>query len=164
MSSEMIGADNGEKIPLGDIMPQAEPMILLTDYDTPSDDESVDAYVSVSESSPFYEGALGGVPGCVALEYMAQAMALCTGFYRRRKGLPPKIGFVLGSRRMTVGVPRFACGERYRVHATCTYFDESFGSFDCAVFDASGAEVARAQLTAFQPEGDMTPEKLEEFQ
>jgi len=160
----MIGVYDSKKIPLGDLLPQAEPMVLLTDYDTPSDEKSVDAYVSVSETSPFYEGALGGVPGCVALEYMAQAMALCTGLYRRRRGLPPKLGFVLGSRRMTVGVPHFACGERYRVHAACTYFDESFGSFDCAVFDASGAEVAKAQLTAFQPESDLTPEKLEEFQ
>lgn len=157
-------APDSEKIPLRDVLPQAEPMILLTDYDLPEDEACVDAYVSVSEKSPFYEGELGGVPGCVALEYMAQAMALCTGLYRRRKGLPPKLGFVLGSRRLTVSVPRFACGERYRVHASCTYSDESFGSFDCTIFDASGSEVAWAQMTAFLPEGDVTPEKLEEFQ
>ena len=159
----MTGAIDSKTIPLGDLLPQAEPMILLTDYDPPTDEKSVDAYVSVSESSPFYDGELGGVPGCVALEYMAQAMALCTGLYHRRMGLPPRLGFVLGSRRMAVVVPRFACGERYRVRAACTYFDESFGSFDCAVFDASGAKVAKAQLTAFQPSGDLTPEKLEEF-
>jgi hypothetical protein len=62
-----------------------------------------------------------------------------------------------------ISIPFFKNGERYRIQATCTYQDESFGSFDCTITDRSGCTVATAQMTAFQPEGDVTPEKLEAY-
>ena len=148
---------------LESLLPQARPMILLSGYQPQSEERIVDACVNVSPESPFYEVALGGVPGCVALEYMAQTMALCVGFLRRRGGLPPKMGFVLGTRKMTVTVPFFKSGERYDVRAENTYQDESFGSFDCTIRDSVGTVVATAQMTAFQPEDGITPDKLEEF-
>lgn len=145
------------------LLPQAEPMILLSGYEPPASPDTVDTWVDITPSSPFYDSEAQGVPGCVALEYMAQSMALCVGFLRRSRSLPPKIGFVLGSRKLEITIPFFRDGERYRVRARSTYQDESFGSFDCAVFDAGGALVASAQMTAFQPEGEVTPETLEAF-
>lgn len=145
------------------LLPQAEPMILLSGYEPPKEDNAVNAWVDVSPSSPFYEAEIGGVPGCVALEYMAQTMALCVGFLRRRNGLKPKIGFVLGSRKLAVNLEAFRSGERYRVRAENTYQDESFGSFDCTIYDSAGLVVATAQMTAFQPDDGITPEKLKEF-
>ena len=137
--------------PLADLLPQAAPMILLTDYEPPTAEAAVRAFVAVSPASPFFDAGLDGVPACVALEYMAQAMALCVGFHRRRRGLPPQVGYVLGSRCLSLGLERFAAGATYAVTAACTFQDEEFGSFDCAVFDPSGARVAAATLTAFQP-------------
>jgi len=148
---------------LEDLLPQAAPMILLSGLDWPAEESSVSAYVDVSEGSPFYEGALGGVPACVALEYLAQTMALCVGLRRRAKGLPPQIGFILGSRRLETRIPCFKLGERYRTRAACTYEDESFGAFDCEIVDSSGAVVASGVLTAFQPEDGVTSEALKEF-
>lgn len=148
-------------------------MILLSGYSEPTEENVVEAFVDIDEKSPFYEVGLGGVPGCVALEYMAQTMALLVGLYRRRKGLPPQVGFVLGSRRLEVAVPCFVKGTRYRVRAKCTYQDEEFGSFDCEIRTADdGAAregedgtmpVAKGTVTAFQPSGELTPEKMEEF-
>ena len=148
---------------LAELLPQSAPMILLSGYEEPTADDSVSAFVDVTEEAPFYERALGGVPACVTLEYMAQTMALLVGLTRRRRGLKPQLGFVLGSRRLETRVPCFRAGERYRIAATCTYEDESFGSFDCVVTDGRGAEVAKATVTAFQPGGEMTPEKIGEF-
>lgn len=148
---------------LADLLPQADPMILLTDYELPSSENAVTAFVTVSPSSPFYDAELDGVPGCVTLEYMAQTMALCTGFYRRTYNLKPKVGFLLGSRRLTISVPRFARGETYRIAVVCTYTDESFGSFDCTITDSSGQTVAEGTLTAFQPDGELTPEMMENY-
>lgn len=148
---------------LAALLPQADPMILLSGCEPPSSSETVDTWVDVSPQSPFYVPESEGVPGCVALEYMAQSMALCIGRLRRQNGLAPKLGFVLGSRRLEISVPFFKNGERYRVRAHCTYRDEAFASFDCTVTDAAGASVATAQMTAFQPEGDVTPEKLEAY-
>lgn len=138
-------------------------MILLSGYEPQSSPDTVDTWVDITPDSPFYVPETGGVPGCVALEYMAQSMALCVGFLRRGRGLAPKLGFVLGSRRFEIRIPFFVNGGRYRVHVRCTYQDESFGSFDCTVTDAAGAAVATAQMTAFQPEGEVTPETLEAF-
>ena len=83
---------------LESLLPQARPMILLSGYDPNSSGHVVDAWVDVSPASPFYEVELGGVPSCIALEYMAQTMALCVGILRSRAGMPPKMGFVLSSR------------------------------------------------------------------
>ena len=146
---------------LSTLLPHAEPMILLSGYLPSDSDDTVQSWVDIVPSSPFFDAAQGGVPGCVALEYMAQTMALCVGFRRRRNNLPPRLGFVLGSRKLEVSIPFFRSGERYRVYVRCTYQDESFGSFDCTVADSAGATVASAQMTAFQPDGEVTPEALE---
>lgn len=150
-------------IPLSEFLPQAEPMILLTGYEEPVSEDSASAFVDVTSMSPFYERALSGVPACVALEYMAQTMALLVGLRDRRRGVSPRVGFVLGSRKLETKIPCFRVGERYRIAATCTYEDESFGSFDCVIADRDGNEVAQATMTAFQPQGDVTPEKIGEF-
>ena len=149
---------------LAELLPHKAPMILLTGYEEPTSKDSVTARVDVSERSPFFEQSLGGVPGCVALEYMAQAMALLVGLDRRRRGLAPAVGFVLGSRRMEVAAPVFRNGARYRVRAVCTYSDdEGFGSFDCEVLDEAGDVAAKGTVTAFQPDGELTPGKIKEF-
>ncbi len=150
-------------IPLSELLPQAEPIILLSGYEDPAGEDSVVAVVDVGKASPFYEQALGGVPSCVALEYMAQTMALLVGLRDRRRGQKPRIGFVLGSRKLETKIPCFRDGERYRISATCTYEDESFGSFDCTITDGRGELVAKGTLTAFQPEGEITTERIREF-
>lgn len=148
---------------LESLLPQANPMIVLSGYVPPENPDEVESWVDIDPSSPFFDRAEDGVPGCVALEYMAQTMALCIGFIRRSRGLAPKLGFVLGSRRLEIHIPFFRRGGRYRVRAVCTYRDESFGSFDCTVGDERGSVVAAAQMTAFQPPGEVTQEVLEDF-
>lgn len=148
---------------LAELLPQASPMILLSGYDEPVEENAVESFVDITSSSPFFEAAARGVPGCVTLEYMAQTMALLVGLVRRKSRLPPKLGFVLGSRRLTVRLPYFKEDERYRVRAVCTYQDEEFGSFDCVITDMSGECVAEGTVTAFQPSGEMTAEKLKNY-
>ena len=138
-------------------------MILLSGYEEPAGEDSVVAFVDVGKASPFYEQTLEGVPSCVTLEYMAQTMALLVGLRDRRRGQKPRIGFVLGSRKLETRLPFFRDGERYRISTTCTYEDESFGSFDCTIADGRGETVATATMTAFQPEGEITTEKIKEF-
>lgn len=148
---------------LAELLPQAAPMILLSGYEEPTAEDSLAAFVDVSAASPFYEPGLGGVPACVALEYMAQTMALLVGLRDRLRGVSPRVGFVLGSRKLETMIPCFRAGERYRISATCTYEDDSFGSFDCVITDGHGETVATATMTAFQPEGEITTEKIKEF-
>lgn len=143
-------------------LPHKPPMLLLSGCKPAAAGEDVEAWVDITPESPFCDAAGGGVPGCVALEYMAQAMAVFVGRARAAEGLPPAVGFVLGSRRLAVEIPFFALGGRYTVRASCTYRDEAFGSFDCRIEEPGGAVVAAAQVTAFLPE-DAALDGLEEF-
>lgn len=142
-------------------VPHRPPMLLLTGCKPGAAGEEVEAWVDITPDSPFFDAEGGGVPGCVALEYMAQAMAVYVGRVRAAAGLAPAVGFVLGTRRMSVDIPFFASGSRYAVRSSCTYRDDAFGSFDCRIEDAEGAVVATAQVTAYLAEG-MLPDQLEE--
>lgn len=143
---------------LDGLLPHRPPMTMLAE--AVSIGEGVcEAVADTSGDSVFYDPEMGGVPACAALEYMAQTMALVVGEARRRKGEAPKVGFVLGTRRLHVGVPVFESGKRYVTAAKCVYADDEFGSFDCSISGSEG-EVAAASLTAYQPSDEMLAEGM----
>ena len=134
-----------------DFLSHRPPMIMLAElisFDIPG---VASAVPDTSPSCIFYDPELKGVPACAALEYMAQTMALAVGAERRRRGQTPKVGFVLGTRRMEVKIATFESGKRYVANAKCVYDDEEFASFDCSITDPDGATVAAALFTAYQP-------------
>lgn len=132
-----------------ELLPQRPPMVLIHDGVDIADGEA-EAYADCSENCLFFDAELDGVPGCAALEYMAQTMAFAVGANRNRKELPPKIGFVLGSRHFMVKIPVFRRGERYRIVVKCNYTDGEFAAFDCRILTERGEEVAKATLNAYQ--------------
>lgn len=134
-----------------DLLPHRPPMVLLSDVLSVEVPNEASAVADTSPSSIFYEDVLSGVPSCVALEYMAQTMALAVGAKRRKMGKPPKVGFVLGTRRLDVRVPCFDSSTRYVTAVKCTYSDDEFAAFDCTIAAPSGKTVAAASITAFQP-------------
>jgi Predicted 3-hydroxylacyl-(acyl carrier protein) dehydratase len=141
-----------DKYPLDQILPHRAPMILLTDYDADSfSPEGVVAEVTVGSGDVFFDHALGGVPNVAALEYMAQTVACYAGLKARSEGREPRIGYVLGSRNLTLSVPFFRSGATYRIRCSLLFFDDGFASFDCGILDASGAVVASAILSAYSP-------------
>lgn len=141
--------------PVADVLPHDPPMVLLTSFDPASfSEDRLSAFVEIDGDSPFYDGALGGVSSVFALEYMAQTMAALVGLKRRRMRLAPRIGFVLGSRSIDVGVDRFVRGERYRVDAEMVFTDGSFASFDVRIVAGDGTVAAKGRLNAFEPEDE----------
>ena len=154
-------AENKEELKA--LLPHDSQMLLLSGCEPESSPGMAEAWVEITDQSPFFLAELDGVPGCIAIEYMAQTMALYTGREKQRKGQRLKIGFVLGSRSLKVNVPAFRKGEKYRISSVCTYSDESFGSFSCKIEDGEGNVVASGEITAFQPEEDVTSDMLKEF-
>ena len=134
-----------------ELLPHRPPMVMLAQVVSVETPGEAVAVADTSSGSVFHDAGLGGVPACVALEYMAQTMALAVGAERRRKGEPPKVGFVLGARRLDVTVPAFESGKRYVVRATCACADDALASFDCSITGPEGETVATATLTAYQP-------------
>ena len=134
-----------------DFLSHRPPMIMLAELISVDMPGVASAVPDTSPSCIFYDPDLKGVPACAALEYMAQTMALAVGAERRRRGQTPKVGFVLGTRRMGVKIATFESGKRYVANAKCVYDDEEFASFDCSITDPDGATVAAALFTAYQP-------------
>ena len=136
---------------LEDLLPHRPPMIMLAELISVDVPGEASAVADTSPGCIFYDPELKGVPACAALEYMAQTMALVVGAEHRRRGQTPKVGFVLGTRRMEVKVATFESGKRYVANAKCVYDDDEFASFDCSITDPDGTTVATALFTAYQP-------------
>jgi predicted hotdog family 3-hydroxylacyl-ACP dehydratase len=90
--------------------------------------------VEISTTSAFYDGQ--GVPAWVAVEYMAQCVAAHGGLRARAAGDPVTIGFLLGSRAVTLHTPGFRPGQELEVEAAHVWGEQDFFSFACTVRDA----------------------------
>lgn len=113
----------------------------------------LEASVSISELSPFYDAALALVPNYVGIEYMAQTVAALAGIEAEQRGEPIRTGFLLGSRKLTLSQAGFAAGQRYHIRVARLYQEDSgLAVFDCQICDASQQQIASANINVFQPQ------------
>jgi predicted hotdog family 3-hydroxylacyl-ACP dehydratase len=130
------------------LIPHAGPMVLL-DCVISVDEDSLLAEVRIRSDNLFCNG--GGVGAWVGIEYMAQAIGAWAGYTARLRGEPPKLGFLLGTRRYECRRPIFLLGSVLRVHVQRLFQNENgLGSFECSIDDEEG-RVATATVTVFQP-------------
>ncbi len=136
-----------EHPPIHTLVPHSGSMLLL-DRLVAYDEQSLSAEVTIRETSPFVrDGVVGGWFG---LEYMAQAVAAFAGRLSRASGLPPKLGFLLGTRRFVCSAPHIAVGTTVRVTVVREWQDESgLGSFRGVI--TSDMFTAEATISVFQP-------------
>lgn len=139
--------------PIGTLVPHAAPMLLL-DRVLVASQETLCAEVRIRETSQFFDG--GGVGSWVGIEYMAQAVAAHAGYLAQQRGEPVKVGFLLGARRYDAATPQFALGALLLVRIQLVLRGENgLAAFECGITDAgdaSGACLAQATLTVYQPE------------
>jgi predicted hotdog family 3-hydroxylacyl-ACP dehydratase len=140
---------------VAELVPHAGAMVLLERVLAHRGDETVCA--ARAEPGGLFCDASGALPAWLGLELMAQCIAVRAGLERRAGGEPPRLGFLLGSRRVTLRVPAFAAGQALEVVAR-RVFGSATGmvSFDCEIRDAaSGASLADARLNCFMPSDDV---------
>ena len=128
------------------------PPMLLLDNVIGYDEAGVLASVVISESSPLVTPE--GVPGHVAIEYMAQTCGAYAGAMALDAGTPVKIGLLLGTRLCRVLVPWFRVGDRLLVSASIVFHAEQLAAFDCKI-EIGSRLVADAQLKVYQPGEDL---------
>ena len=92
-----------------DVVPHQAPMVLL-DQIIASDDVSLTTEVIVRPELPLVRD--GRWPAWIGIELMAQSIAAFAGLKARELGLPPKVGFLLGTRKYDIESPWFYCGEK----------------------------------------------------
>lgn len=134
--------------PIDALLAHRPPMLLL-DKVVAYDDTTIVASVTITESSLFLTRE--GVPGHVAIEYMAQACGAFAGAQALDAGEPVKIGFLLGTRMCRVLRPWCRVGDRLTVTASIVFRDEQMAAFDCRI-EIDGQLAADAQLKVYQPD------------
>ncbi len=141
--------------PLDTVLPHRAPMILIDGIET-FDEQEIRTHLTIRPSCPFFvEGK--GIAAHVAMEWMAQSCAAFVGLEAVQAREPVKIGFLLGTRNFSAALNWFAEGEALGITARPVYREAGMGQFDCAVYRrGSGAELATAQLTVYQPDDHLS--------
>jgi predicted hotdog family 3-hydroxylacyl-ACP dehydratase len=129
------------------LLPHEPPMVLI-DRVLSSDPECFETEVVIDERTEFAEA--DGVPAWVGIEYMAQTVAAQAGDGARAQGLPPAVGFLLGTRRFSTALSRFPLGSRLVVRVAPVFIDGQVGVFDCKIL-MGDEEIAAAIINTFQP-------------
>lgn len=135
--------------PIQELLPHRGRMLLLDEV-TAAGPGAVTCRVVIRMDSTFAEA--GRVPGLVALEYMAQAVGAYAGLKARGLGQSVRIGYLLGSRDVTLPGSDFHAGDELFVEARHQFGDEAIGAFDCIV-RLRGEVVASGCLNVYQGEG-----------
>lgn len=99
----------------------------------------------------WYCDANGNMPAWIGIELMAQTVATYVGLKNRHKGLPPPVGFLLGTRKYVSTVTCFPAAGVMDIVAKLSYLDPSgLGAFECAI-SLAGECVANAMVKVFEP-------------
>ena len=138
-----------EVFALTDLIVHRPPMLLL-DSVVEHSDERLTASVCVSAAHPF--AANGEVPGVIAIEYLAQAVAAHQGLLDLRAGRAVCEGFLLGTRQFDIHRDTLPVGLKL-LAMVAREFDlgGEFGRYvGRLVEEAGGACVAEGDLKVFQ--------------
>ena len=129
------------------LVPHGTPMLLLERVLAMAGDRLV-AETTVRADMPLVRD--GALPAYATLEIMAQAVSAYAGYQRHAEGLALKLGFLLGTRQLTLATDRIACGQRLTVEVNRLYDDGEMASFRCRTL-AHAAPIAECTLSVFQP-------------
>ncbi|MAL29123.1 MAG: 3-hydroxydecanoyl-ACP dehydratase [Thalassospira sp.] len=142
--------------PVETLVPHAAPMLLI-DRVLNADAESLTAEVRITKNSLFFPPT-HGVPAYVGIEYIAQSVAAYSGWRAQSAapGTAPKIGYLLGTRKMTMACDGFADGDALSIHVQNIFEDGEMGVFDGEV--RKGDEIlVSARINVYQPDDAATP-------
>jgi predicted hotdog family 3-hydroxylacyl-ACP dehydratase len=132
-----------------DLIPHRGTMLLLDRLLTFDNDSTIAEYVPRPDA--WYADEAGNMPAWIGIELMAQTIAAHVGLLKRRDGLSPKLGALLGTRRYTSTRAAFAFGELLHINTKMIYRDDSgLAAYECRITVGSD-EIASAVLKVFEP-------------
>lgn len=135
---------------LEELVPHRGAMLLLESVLAHDARETVCA--TTTTPSRLFRDVRGHVPAFVAVEWIAQAVAVHGGLLARARGAAPGVGFLVGARRIALHAERLADGVRYRVRARPVHATRGLFAFDGDVLDADDRAVIEARLHLHLPD------------
>jgi predicted hotdog family 3-hydroxylacyl-ACP dehydratase len=131
-----VDAETGiiEREELLSLIPHKGKMVLLSrllawDFET----WTLRSEFDITDRCLFYDPALGGIPGWVSFECMAQSISALTGLLDRRQGKGPRIGFILSISNMEIAVPVLPAGTTIQAEVRLDCRMDEVYVFDCRV-------------------------------
>ncbi len=136
--------------PIEELIPHRGTLLLLDRVIAFGDTAAEAEYTPLREA--WYADAEGNMPAWIGIEIMAQAVAAHVSLQKRRRGLPAKMGALLGSRSYRSSVASFPAGAALHVRAELVLSDPNgLGAYDCAISQGE-ALLAQAVLKVYEPE------------
>ena len=140
---------------ISDLLPHRPPMQLITAVESVDfENQTLVARVDITQNDLMYDDNIGGIPSWISLEYMAQAIGCFIGAadLERDPNSVPGVGFVLGSRKMSVNIPTYLVGQSYFIHVAAVFFDKNIANFDCQIYNSDNNLVASGAINVFRPD------------
>ena len=135
---------------IGDLLPHGPRMQMLHELVEVTLD-SAHCRLTIRESDPFVFG--GKVRAIVAIEYIAQCIAVYYGWHQRRRGRHPKVGYLVAIPKLELHTDAFFIGQTLDVEVHCAYRDPRAGSFSGEII-LDGEVVVRGQLSVFEDDAE----------
>lgn len=120
---------------------------------------TIHCQVEIKAGGMFFDKQINAVPAWVGIEFMAQTVAVWSGYHANLNGEPSPIGFLLGSRRYNSACELYKQGDILDVYGKQLMENEGMTSFECRI-ERDGKEIATSQLNAFVPSQDKLDEML----
>ena len=97
-----------------------------------SDERHALAKMRIHEELIFVEEE--GLPTWTSIEIMAQTVSLYSGAYHAQKNLPPRLGFLLGTKLLVASKPYFPMGSELLIRVKKKYMLNGLGAFECEIW------------------------------
>lgn len=136
--------------PAIDYIPHDGSMALI-DRITEISEGYIECSVKTSDSKAFRD-TQNRIPSWIGIELMAQSIGAYAGWTDKQEGKPVKVGFLLGSRKLTLHTDFFE-DETIYIQARLVFRNEELGSFKCAILSENKKNIlAEATVNVFQPD------------
>lgn len=137
------------KINALEVIPHCPPMVFI-DHIVEHGENFAVAQLHVSPELMFSDAQ--GLPTWCSIEIMAQTVSAFAGIQGSAQGHAPKIGFLLGTRKLELPKSHFAQGSQLNIRVHRQYLHEGLGQFLCEIDDQQ--DKISALLSVYEPEVD----------
>lgn len=154
--NDVLSVDLATLPPVAELLPHEPPMILI-DALVSLEAEVLTCRAQVRGDEPFAEG--GRLPALVALEYIAQTVAVHRGILGLLRGLPISRGLLVSCRALDLHVDDFAPGDALTITAVPHSEFGGFASFVGRVERGATLCAEAVVQVADMPDVSATPEE-----
>ena len=119
--------------PTAPLLPHSGHMVLLDEV-LAYDSQSLHATATLRPNCLLLPAGSTSLPVWMGMEIMAQGIAAWSGAHALDRGEPVRLGFLLGSRKLTLGVSEIPVGTVLDIHIALSLEDNlGMGVFDCSL-------------------------------